>query len=138
MKLDLKGRNKQNSTKLVNAINFIYKNTTYLVLHIITILGGTGISVPQQRTYSKIKEEMAGLVDNGTFLLGELVEGKVFTKTIATPEGILQNDFIIHARRISLDDIRVRLYNEHLNLGKCFKIKPDLKGFCQRKKTFDM
>ena len=46
---------------------------------------------------------MAKLVNDGTFLLGELVEGKLFKKTILTPQGVLlKADFLVHARRISL------------------------------------
>ena len=42
------------------------------------IIGGSGISTPQQRPYKDIEEDLKNKIDEGTILLGELVEPKTY------------------------------------------------------------
>ena len=57
-------------------------------------------------------------IESKTYLLGELVEPKTYTKVIVTPEGKLEKKtFTLEARRIPLKDIRIRLYEEHFKSG---------------------
>ena len=79
---------------------------------------GSGISVPQLRSYTKIREDMLSKVKEGKYLLGELVVPKSFVKTFLTNQGeILKKEFTIHARRIPLLDLRRKIFEDHKRLG---------------------
>ena len=57
-------------------------------------------------------------VESGEYLLGDLVEPKTFTKSVLDHSGnITQTTYTVHARRIPLDTLRIRIYKEHKKLG---------------------
>ena len=74
--------------------------------------------MPAPRSYQKIKEEMLKKVESGEYLLGELVAPKEMTKLVLTNDGEIKKvKFVISARRIPMNQIRKRIYEEHKLLG---------------------
>ena len=60
-------------------------------------------------------------VNNGEFLLGELVEPKSYERFILTSDNkVIKKSFTIHARRIPLKEIRIKLFEKHKTQGNVF------------------
>lgn len=77
------------------------------------------MSVPVQRSYRNIRNEMIEKVNNKEYLLGELVEPKTHEKFVLTADGsVVKKTFTTEARRIPLKEIRERLFTEHKKKGK--------------------
>lgn len=80
--------------------------------------GDSGVSVPEPRPYDQIKQEVQKQVENGKYLLGNLVEKKEYTKfTIDTGSNLNKTSYTVFGRKIPLADIRKKLYNKHRQLG---------------------
>lgn len=73
--------------------------------------------MPKTRPYKYLKSEMAELVANGTYILGELFEPKTFTKIVLIKGKLVKKTFTIEGRRIPLEEIRIRINEQHLALG---------------------
>jgi len=73
------------------------------------------------RPYKDLKKEMVDKVNNGDFLLGELVEQKSYERFILTSENkVIKKSFTIHARRIPPKEIRIKLFEKHKTQGNVF------------------
>ena len=81
------------------------------------ILGGTGVSIPSPRCYSKLHEELLKCIEEGKYVLGELIEPKTYTKVVLDSNDELNlKTFTVHGR-IPLDEICERIFHEHQELG---------------------
>ena len=67
--------------------------------------------------YKELRKEMAERVRSGEYLLGDLVEGKKYTRLVLVDGEIIRKEFLIEARRIPMEEIRVRIFKEHQELG---------------------
>lgn len=91
------------------------KNCTKIL---ICISGGSGISIPMPRPYSKIREDMLQNVRDGKNNLGQLIESKSFKKfRLDTSGTLIESIYTIAGRKIALLDIRKKLYFEHKKKG---------------------
>ncbi len=77
--------------------------------------------MPRTRPYKYLKADLIKMVEDGTYLLGELMEPKTFTKIILKKGEIVTKTFTVEGRRIPLDEIRIRIYKQHLALGNRIK-----------------
>ena len=56
--------------------------------------------------------------EDGTYLLGELVEPKTYYKLVLDSNGTISKiPFTVHAQRIPLRDLRRKIFNEHKKAG---------------------
>ena len=93
----------------------------------LTLLGGSGISIPKPRTYEDIKKEINRKVESGEYMLGELVVPKKYKRLKIDDDGsIIEEDFTVEARKIPINEIRERIYKEHVELGKQSIIEQDI------------
>lgn len=76
------------------------------------------MSVPKTRPFKYLKAEVAELIENGTYLLGELLEPKSFTKIVLKKGKLESKTFTIEGRRIPMEEIRARIFKQHKELGK--------------------
>ena len=80
------------------------------------------------RPYQKVKDELIEMVNCEKYLLGELIEPKSFIKTMVDSDGnISEKKVTVNARRILLESIRKRMYEEHKEMGRENKL--DIKKF---------
>ena len=57
-------------------------------------------------------------IEDGTYQLGELVEPQTYSKLVVMPDGRIEKKmFTLEGRRIPLEEIRHRIYNDHVELG---------------------
>lgn len=76
-----------------------------------------GASIPQPPTMKHIHKEIVERIKKGIYLLGDLVEPKTYTKLVLNDGVIERKIFTIEARHIPLEEIRSRIYKEHVELG---------------------
>lgn len=69
------------------------------------------------RPYSHIRDELLKHIENGDILLGELIEPKMFTRVKVVDGALKTEKYQVHGRKIPLDEIRLKIYKEHLALG---------------------
>ena len=99
-------------------INILYICNIYISTLHTYILGGSGISIPMARPYSKLKQDMIENVKNGKYHLGELIEPKEFKKyVIDSNSKISESTYMVSGRKIPLHIIRKNIYEEHSKLG---------------------
>ena len=81
----------------------------------------SSISVPTPPCYKKVREELIRLVEEGAYLLGELIEPKTFRRFVIGQDGEITTEiFEVEGRKISLVDVRERIFQEHKRLGNFF------------------
>ena len=72
------------------------------------------------RAYKHVKDEIVERIEKGEYLLGDLVMGKSYSKLVMVDGDIQEKTFTIEGRRIPLEEIRMRIYKEHQELGNFF------------------
>ena len=72
------------------------------------------------RAYKHVKDEKVERIEKGEYLLGDLVMGKSYSKLVMVDGDIQEKTFTIEGRRIPLEEIRMRIYKEHQELGNFF------------------
>ena len=76
------------------------------------------MSVPKPRPYNQLKADIAESIRSGKYMLGELIQPKVFKKyTISRNGDIKETEYTIEGRKIPLHEIRKNMYNDHKNLN---------------------
>ena len=72
------------------------------------------------RAYKHVKDEIVERIEKGEYLLGDLVMGKSYSKLVMVDGDIQEKTFTIEGRRIPLEEIPMRIYKEHQELGNFF------------------
>ena len=76
--------------------------------------GGSGVSVPSPRGYKKLRDDLNKAVDEGKYLLGELIAPKEIKKI---QDGEMStHTCIVEGRTIPLRSIRKIIFSEHTNI----------------------
>ena len=79
--------------------------------------GGSGVSVPSPRGYKKLRDDLNKAVDEGKYLLGELIAPKEIKKIVIGQDGEMSTQTcIVEGRRIPLRSIRKIIFSEHTNI----------------------
>lgn len=69
------------------------------------------------RAHAHIRAEMVSRIEKGEILLGDLIEPKTFTKLKFDNGNLVKERYEVHGRKIPLQAIRQRLFQEHQRLG---------------------
>lgn len=81
-------------------------------------MDGKHITVPLPRSNAALRAEIKEKINNGTYLLGEQIVPKEFTKFVLKADGsIVRVEFSLSGRKIPLLEVRERLMKEHESQG---------------------
>ena len=69
------------------------------------------------RAHKHLKDDIESKIESGEYVLGDLVEPKTYTRLVLVDGVITKKSFTVGARRIPLEEIRIRIYKEHRELG---------------------
>ena len=76
-----------------------------------------GVSLPMPRPYKYLKEELLKKIKRGEILIGELIEPKCYIRIKFKKGKIVKEKVEIHGRKLPLEEIRKRIFEEHKSLG---------------------
>ena len=73
--------------------------------------------MPMPKCYSHIRKQLLDKIERGEILLGELIEPKTYIRVKLEEGKLVKETFQVHGRKLPLDEIRLRIFNEHKALG---------------------
>ncbi|XP_065681593.1 uncharacterized protein LOC136095227 [Hydra vulgaris] len=79
-------------------------------------LSGSGISVPIPRSFKKIKEDLNQNITCGKYILGTLIEPKIYSSISTDKHGKIEiSKSSISGRKISLHELRKKIFENHIS-----------------------
>nr|XP_047131932.1 uncharacterized protein LOC124810996 [Hydra vulgaris] len=79
-------------------------------------LSGSGISVPIPRSFKKIKEDLNQNITSGKYILGTLIEPKIYSSISTDKHGKIEiSKSSISGRKISLHELRKKIFENHIS-----------------------
>ena len=85
--------------------------------------------MPKPRSYEEIRKDLQLGIKEGKYLLGELIEPKKYKKYSLVNGKVEEIDFTVSGRKIPLNEIRRKLYLNHLKSGILRKKEEYIKTF---------
>ena len=69
------------------------------------------------RPYSHLKKDLLKKIETGEILIGELIQPKTYVRIKLEKGQLIKEVVEIHGRKLPLDEIRKRIFEEHKSLG---------------------